>query len=305
MPTARSGSPQPLASGSLPVAEPKRNVDTQGALARFFHVTWTSAEGVEKVIPSLFLALAGLLGVPFAFINPPLQAPDEFAHFYRAYGVSEGQFVAHDTTRVPAGVLELTREFPIHLETAHRIQGRDLINDLGKPLHESDSVDVSNEGMGMYSFVPYLASGAGIRLGRFLSVSPLALLYCGRLANGMAYALLVYFALRLLPDFRVLLFCLALVPTALAQADSVSIDAITFSIAFLFCAYLLHLTFDSAITQVRLVQHTTVAVLTTLAALCKADVILLLLALLIPSRNFLRYGLVAWHWRVTLHWRLG
>ncbi len=241
---------------------------------------------MERNIPRIFLVLALLLGAVFAFLNPPLQAPDEFAHFFRAYGVSQGQFVAHDLTRVPAGVVDLTREFPIHLEKAHRVRTGEIIDDLGKPLQESQSRDVPNEAIGLYSFLPYLASGGAIRLGRWFSASPLALLYLGRLANGIAYALVVYFALRLLPDFHALLFCLALAPTALYQANSLSIDAITFSVAFLLCAYLLHLAFDPAIGRIGNAQYAATAVLTALAALCKADVILVVLALLIPPKKF-------------------
>ena len=38
----------------------------------------------------LFAMLALAFGFLYAFVLPPLQAPDEFAHFYRAYSVSEG-----------------------------------------------------------------------------------------------------------------------------------------------------------------------------------------------------------------------
>jgi len=247
---------------------------------------WASPEKVNRNLPRLFLALALLLGVPFAFLNPPLQAPDEFAHFFRAYGVSEGQFVAHDLTQVPRSVVALAHEFPIHLETAHRIHAQDLLADLRTPLRESDSTGVPNEGMGMYSFVPYLASGAAIRLGRLFSAPALALLYLARLGNGLVYALLVFIALRLLPDFRVLLFSLALLPTALEQANSVSIDAITFSIAFLFCASLLRLAFDPAVARIGMAEHAAIIVPTCVAALCKADLILVALALLIPAAKF-------------------
>src|ERR1035437_5614103 len=92
---------------------------------------------VEKNLPCLFLVVALALGVPFTFLNPPLQAPDEFAHFFRAYGVSEGQFVAHDTTSVPQGVVELVREFPPKLETDHRVREQDLIIAAHEPLQES------------------------------------------------------------------------------------------------------------------------------------------------------------------------
>ena len=241
---------------------------------------------VEKNLPCLFLVVALALGVPFTFLNPPLQAPDEFAHFFRAYGVSEGQFVAHDTTSVPQGVVELVREFPPKLETDHRVREQDLIIAAHEPLQESYPAAVRNEGMGMYSFVPYLSAAAAIRLGRLFSVSPLVLLYLGRLANAITYVLLVYLALRLLPDFRFLLFCLALVPTALSQGNSLSTDAISFAVAFLFAAYLLKLAFDPAVSRIQHRHQAALGVLIVLAALCKADIILLLLAGLISSRKF-------------------
>ena len=39
-----------------------------------------------RLIPVLriFLVLGALFGIGYALLLPPMQAPDEFAHFYRA-----------------------------------------------------------------------------------------------------------------------------------------------------------------------------------------------------------------------------
>jgi hypothetical protein len=44
-------------------------------------LAWDATE----ILPSLFLALGGLLGLSFAVLMPPLQVPDELAHFFRAF----------------------------------------------------------------------------------------------------------------------------------------------------------------------------------------------------------------------------
>src|SRR4028119_531544 len=44
--------------------------------------------------PDRFFLLAGLLfGLAFAVVTPPFQAPDEPAHFYRSYAISEGDLL--------------------------------------------------------------------------------------------------------------------------------------------------------------------------------------------------------------------
>jgi hypothetical protein len=45
-------------------------------------------------LPILFVFLSTVLGAIYTFTVPPLQVPDEFSHFLRAYGLSEGHFVA-------------------------------------------------------------------------------------------------------------------------------------------------------------------------------------------------------------------
>lgn len=48
-----------------------------------------------RKIENIFILFALLFGLLFVFVTPPFQSVDEQAHFFRAYGISSGQFVAH------------------------------------------------------------------------------------------------------------------------------------------------------------------------------------------------------------------
>ncbi len=45
-------------------------------------------------IENIFFIFALVFGFLFIFITPPFQSVDENFHFYRAYGIASGDFVA-------------------------------------------------------------------------------------------------------------------------------------------------------------------------------------------------------------------
>ena len=103
----------------------------------------------------------------------------------------------------------------------------------------------------LYSCVPYIPPAAGFWLARRLHASLLEALYLARVVNLAAYLILVCLALYILPDLRILLFGLALMPMSLHQGASLSADSLTFGATFLLCAIILALAFGPAI-RVRL-----------------------------------------------------
>src|SRR4051812_21799065 len=57
-------------------------------------------------LPRWFVGLAIPLGLMFVFLMPPLQIPDEQAHFYRSYSVSTGRCIASAEEAMPAAMNE-------------------------------------------------------------------------------------------------------------------------------------------------------------------------------------------------------
>lgn len=235
-------------------------------------------------IPTLFVVLAALLGVVYAFTVPPFQVPDEFAHLFRAYGLSEGHFVAPALTPIPSSVSRLTGRFPPHLENTGRIGAGDLAAAVREPLNPADQIRVPNEGMNVNTWIPYAPSATMILVARTFHASPIAICYLGRLANLSGYIYLTWLALRIFPSGSLALFMVALMPMSLHQAASLSWDSIAFGIAFLFCGIVLRARQMPRPLHTQDYRILCLGVL--ILSLCKLDFALLPLLLLIPAPQY-------------------
>ena len=196
--------------------------------------------------PGRFFPAAGLLaGLAFLIATPPFQVPDEPAHFYRAYAVSEaqpwavrgedGQGQAGLGAMLPASLQELGTglrgDLPFHPE--RKIRPETIRQAFRVPLDEERRVFVDYRTSAQYSPVPYLPQAAGIALARGLGLPALGLLYAARIANLLVATALIFLALRQLPSFSWLMTMLALTPMALFLRASASADALGTAVAFL------------------------------------------------------------------------
>lgn len=191
--------------------------------------------------PDRFFLAAGLLGgLAFLAGTPPFQVPDEPAHFYRAYAVSEGQPWAVRApeglgARLPASLQELGTglkgDLPFHPE--RKIRPETIRQAFRVPLEEERRVFVDYRTSAQFTLVPYLPQAAGIAAARALGAPPLGLLYAARIANLLAATALVFLGLRGLPSYSWLATMLALTPMAVFLRASASADALGTAVAFL------------------------------------------------------------------------
>ncbi len=233
-----------------------------------------------------FLWLGALLGACYAIMVPPLQTPDEFAHFFRSYSVSEGYCVAPVLTPIPQMIEEMAAAFPPKLETQRRIDSAYILRFLRKPLQETPQDGLKNEAINVYNCVPYAPAALGIGIGRILSVPPAGILYLARFVNLLFYLAVVYLALLQLPTFQMPMLCLALMPMALNQAGSASWDAVSFSSAFFLCAYILKLAWDERIEVLQMKHYLVLVPVIILTSLCKTNIWLLPMLIFVPASRF-------------------
>lgn len=168
-------------------------------------------------IASLFLVLGLVLGTGYALIMPPLQVADEGSHLMRAYGISRGRCVATVEIPVPRALDELQVRFPDKVERNRRVTAGELRSLVRVPLHQDSVTPVTAVAANLYNCLPYFPQAAALRLGSLVNGSPLALMYLARLANLAAFIVITWLALRMLPDFRLLLLLLALMPMTLTR----------------------------------------------------------------------------------------
>jgi len=242
-----------------------------------------------KRLPGLFLIIGGLLAIAYAFVVPPFEVTDEDRHLWRAFAVSDLKLAGPALTQIPASFLQLHERFPPTLKGSPSKRTSpvgELASWLRQPLNSHSTVPMANQVANLYSFMPYVPGALVLRMGRLFDVSPLGQIYAGRLVNAAFYVLMVYLALRILPEFRLPLLMISLTPMSLNLAASFSADSVTLAIAALLTAFIFRLAFDDELTSVRRQDGILVLVMLVLLTLCKFNVWMSALVLLIPAKKF-------------------
>jgi uncharacterized membrane protein len=236
-----------------------------------------------------FLVTALPIGLILAIVIPPFDQLDELDHYLRSFEVSEGKFVNQVTDH------SLGNYIPVSLvDTVHKVQ---FINGKGyqygivkeafnNKLNPSERIFMRNYASS-YPPTIYIPQALGMTLGRYLFNSPMMMLYLGRIFNFLAYATIVYYALKIVPIKKNLFYIMALLPMSINQASSLSGDSTLISSALLFVAYVMYLAYGK-VEQIKLKHVLTVIGIGIFVGVSKVVYIpMMLLFLIIPLRKFI------------------
>jgi len=240
----------------------------------------------------IFAGIGLTAGLAMVFVTPPLQVPDEIVHFYGSYRVSELNLFDFDYD-IPASLKEFSEPFErLKFRPVEKLFMEEINSHADTPLDPGRRI---TEYTGNYAF-PYAFPALGIMVGRIFDLSPLNLMYAGRIANLILSLLLLFLAIRTTPVLKWLFLLLGLMPMMVNQMASLSYDGITYGMTFLF----LGMVFNLAFGEERRAGRKELLLLFLVAlvlGLCKPPYMLVVLTILIvPVRRIgsgLRFGLVA------------
>jgi len=255
---------------------------------------------------TIFLIIGLIYGLGFLLITPPLMVVDnEGAHFDKALSLSEGNVIPevsdhHAGYFIPESVYNLTIKFYSIRNQHEKINLEDIFNLLYQPLNNYNKVftDIdSAEGIPVtavsitaiitYSPIPYFASALAITIGKILNLSPLILMYVGRLANFFVWIFFIYMAIRITPVHKWVLLMLSLMPMAIFQGASLSADSFTMALSFLVIAIFFKFSFDDIKKEINIIDIGFLFLLMSLLALSKQTYLFLIfLFFLIPVNKF-------------------
>ncbi len=229
---------------------------------------------INHLLPrQLFLFFGIMEGLILVFLTPAFQVPDEASHFLRAYQVSEFGLMPEVKNNVLGGNMPVSLSNTISLYNGIAVHPNVKMNrkiletGLQMSLNPGERSFYFFANSALYSPVSYLPQAAGIVIGRNLGVSPLVLLYLGRLFNLAAWILLVYLSLAILPFNSWLFLVLALLPMSMFQAASLSADVMTNALSFLLISLVFRIAWDadSRLGRKEILWLTVLAVLLTLS----------------------------------------
>ncbi|MBV6341014.1 DUF2142 domain-containing protein [Candidatus Magnetobacterium casense] len=212
----------------------------------------------------VFVFFASCFGVLFLLLVPPFQSPDEYAHFYRAYQISEGRMVAEVEYDYIGGYLPesllttakgLSKGIPYpfamgvsvdaHFNQHEKLTLSDFTSLLKLPVNSQQRVFLAFPNTASYSPIPYLPHQLGLMLGRLFNFSPILLFYVARAFNLLVWICLVALAIKTIPILKRVFFLLALTPMSLFIASTLSADAFTNAISFLIISVFVRYTCDN------------------------------------------------------------
>jgi uncharacterized membrane protein len=236
-----------------------------------------------RIIPEwVFLAIALPVSTVFTFITPPLQVPDEGSHFLRAYELAEFKLVNKNKTS-PESIMKLDSAFGhLHFLAGEKTSIDEIKKHLGDKLEPGKRAHSSPPA---YT-IPYIPPAIGILIGKTMDSSPLTIMYLGRIFNLLISILLIFFAIRITPQFKWIFFLLAMMPKTLFLFGSISYDSLTISLSFFTTAVFLYYAFKCE-RKLDFKDLGVIAVLVLLLLLCKPPYFLVgMLFFFIPPKKF-------------------
>ena len=206
-----------------------------------------------------------LCGLCFCFANPPMQAPDESAHFLRAYAVSLGRLDFDGERTFSSDVDALLAAFPgawangnttywLEYDAAGNVDGGGSSENyaikqqdgqivsladhfaLYKQLKTKGSAPVVKESQ-IKQVLPYLHQALAMALARVVGFGALGCFYAGRVANLAVYVLLCWLALRNCRRYKPVFLAVMLLPLSLYIGASCNYDALMLGCYYLTASY--------------------------------------------------------------------
>ena len=195
----------------------------------------------------IFVLLALIFGSIFIFRLAPLNGTDEFTHFPRVYQISQGIFFEQRLPGnqyggyLPANInnmindyRNLSRESPgsgYNSDTKSLNNHYDQITVVGHNKEQAIFTSVV-----MYPPWAYSAPLIGLLVAKFLSLPLLWYVFMARISALLIWIFLTWLAIRTIPEGKWFILALALLPTTLTQAATVSADGLLIGLSWLLIA---------------------------------------------------------------------
>ncbi len=241
-------------------------------------------------IENYFIIFSLLFGLFLIIFTPPLQSPDEPAHFSRAYSISEGHIFAKKLNNIsgdyiPVSLLNFENELGyLTFKTDKRISFDKIIDSSDILIDKNFKVFSDQKYQALYSPLAYFPQSVGIFFAKYFTDSVYWLLFFSKLALLTFYTVLGYFSIKSLPFLKQLLFLILLMPMSLSMGASVSADGVLICLSIFYFSKILQYTYSNK--NISSKQYFFIMFLALCLAMVKQSFFLTLFLLFIPLSKF-------------------
>lgn len=182
---------------------------------------------IEKV----FLILSIFWGIVFSVLFPLYQIPDELTHINMIYEEFNLDVKFQNINDSYGDTGRMIRNYDEKVDLNEYF-------DLSKKVEMSADFEIPN-----ISFIRHFPQGIGLIICSFLNLPVFLTITVAEFLAVLFYAIVCYFALKLIPVKKEMMMLVMLLPMCIQQMGSFSYDVVLLSVCFLFISYVLYLKF--------------------------------------------------------------
>lgn len=187
----------------------------------------------------LFIVIYIIMGVMSSLAFPMFHIPDEPNHFLRAYEISEGHLISELKGRGAGNVLPDKLMFK-GLDI-RKSKWSDYSRYWNQRIDRNHPHFYNFSNISLYAPTNYIMQTAGIIVTRLFTDRTLLLAYGGRFLNWLFAGVCIFFAIRLIPRWKLLLFAIAFIPMSIHQYASLSADVPLIAVSLLYISFIFKL----------------------------------------------------------------
>lgn len=223
----------------------------------------------------------------FLCVFLPFTVPDEAAHFWSSYRISDYFLFKMNQVNETGFVAR-----QCDIDFYNNISSNQLNFEYFLKVSKNFSLFSENNNMVMFdstyvdgSPFAYLLSGFGIALARILNLGAIPTFYLGRIMNIVLYIVITLLALKITPIGKMSIFAISCLPMSLQLIASYSYDGFTIAICILYVSWILYACYKKEPLNKRdLIAGAIIGMIMAPSKVVYSP--LLLLFLLIPNKQF-------------------
>ena len=197
---------------------------------------------VKKIkIEVMFSCIALIVGLVYMFILPPYVVPDEPSHFVTAYAQSSkllGQTPYDEDGKIIVSSQKLWGSTAEQKKVSKDAYVQFAEGVLG---YSKDKTEIVSTREALSTQHPgYIPQILGITVARLMKMNSDQLLFTGRFFALLWYCFIMYWAIKIMPIKKIMLFIVGLLPMTMQQVVSYNYDSFLFGICFFTISYLLN-----------------------------------------------------------------
>lgn len=184
-----------------------------------------------------YFIIAFLVCLCMNFLTPLFFGNDETAHWTRTYEIANGNLVTNVIEGWPRSYVS-AEALEIGFHTYDEIPS--------KMRREYVDVDVlvNMEYMAVYSPISYLPQVIGFWVGKLVTNNLFISAYMARIFETLFCLLCFYFAIKIIPFGKKIVFLIGLLPSVIAASSLLTADAMLFSTVILFISKILQIVYE-------------------------------------------------------------